>query len=326
MDIILFTFMYLPSITCIHTMTSLQSSQSNYCKKHIPDTIWKQLEAGAFESLIQHLQERSDEVQNMDLMTISGFCRNCLAKWLVVEARKMAYNLQDQDPVIVNALNGLGYDEAAEEVYGCGYKEWKKRYAKKASDEQMQKFQDSSSIHAKHDKELLKKKPMINNIPSSLMSNVCCEDVEVCPAPEDKTHRSYQAPLPPLSRDAALELKVGILTVSDRAATNQYVTGDLSGPAVEKALYSSVDKLVAVAQQHEANRDTISIVSCKSEIVPDDFAGKAITLWSKPDDDASAIAPYNLIFTTGGTGFSLRDLTPEATAAFLDCECKSLMV
>ena len=38
------------------------------------------------------------------------------------------------------------------------------------------------------------------------------------------------------------------------------------------------------------------------------------------------MAPYNLIFTTGGTGFSLRDLTPEATAAFLDCECKSLMV
>ena len=55
-------------------------SNENYCSTFIPDDILTKLEAGAFRTLCQHLQERSDEVQNIDLMTLSGFCRNCLAK------------------------------------------------------------------------------------------------------------------------------------------------------------------------------------------------------------------------------------------------------
>ena len=55
----------------------MQGSNVTSCP---PQMIMKQMEAGAFRELCQHLRERSDEVQNIDLMTLSGFCRNCLAK------------------------------------------------------------------------------------------------------------------------------------------------------------------------------------------------------------------------------------------------------
>lgn len=61
-------------------MTSTTSKSSSYCIQKLPSSVTEQLEAGAFQSLCQHLQERSDSVSNMDLMTLSGFCRNCLAK------------------------------------------------------------------------------------------------------------------------------------------------------------------------------------------------------------------------------------------------------
>lgn len=103
------------------------------------------LEAGVFQSLCQHLSERSDIVQNIDLMAVSGFCRNCLAKWLVVEARKLALTIRGvcqgsfttEEAQLVNDLDRFGYDEAAEEVYGCTYAKWKVAHAKKASDDQM---------------------------------------------------------------------------------------------------------------------------------------------------------------------------------------------
>jgi hypothetical protein len=62
--------------------TSITEGKSNnaYVMENIPPGILQQLEAGAFRSLVSHLQERSDQVQNIDLMTVSGFCRNCLAK------------------------------------------------------------------------------------------------------------------------------------------------------------------------------------------------------------------------------------------------------
>jgi len=56
------------------------STGTNYIPDLLPPSIVEKLEAGAFRSLCSHLRERSDEVQNLDLMTISGFCRNCLAK------------------------------------------------------------------------------------------------------------------------------------------------------------------------------------------------------------------------------------------------------
>jgi hypothetical protein len=61
-------------------MSGNNAETSNYVLQHIPPSVVQQLEAGAFQSLVAHLQERSDQVQNIDLMTVSGFCRNCLAK------------------------------------------------------------------------------------------------------------------------------------------------------------------------------------------------------------------------------------------------------
>jgi hypothetical protein len=55
-------------------------TSTNYVEQYLPPSIVEKLEAGAFQSLCSHLKERSDEVQNIDLMTVSGFCRNCLAK------------------------------------------------------------------------------------------------------------------------------------------------------------------------------------------------------------------------------------------------------
>lgn len=52
----------------------------SYCEKFLTRPALERLESGAFEQLVKHLQERNEEVQNIDLMTVSGFCRNCLAK------------------------------------------------------------------------------------------------------------------------------------------------------------------------------------------------------------------------------------------------------
>jgi len=88
-----------------------------------------ELEAAAFRGLVKHLQDRTD-VQNIDLMNLSGFCRNCLAKWY-----KAAANERNVD---------LSMDAAREVVYGMPYDAYKARYQKKASDEQLEKFADTS--------------------------------------------------------------------------------------------------------------------------------------------------------------------------------------
>lgn len=73
------------------------------------------LEAAAFRRLVAHLQERTD-VQNIDLMNLSGFCRNCLSKWLRAEAE----------------VQGLALSDAAarQQVYGMPYEDWKKAHQK----------------------------------------------------------------------------------------------------------------------------------------------------------------------------------------------------
>ena len=80
------------------------------------DQIKQQLQSAAFERLIQHLRERKD-VQNLDLMNLAGFCRNCLSKWYREEAQKKGIEISDPD--------------ARKHVYGMSYDEWKKKYQKK---------------------------------------------------------------------------------------------------------------------------------------------------------------------------------------------------
>ena len=79
------------------------------------DAIKKELQSAAFERLIQHLRERKD-VQNLDLMNLAGFCRNCLSKWYREEAQKKGIEISDSD--------------ARKHVYGMSYDEWKQEYQK----------------------------------------------------------------------------------------------------------------------------------------------------------------------------------------------------
>ena len=75
----------------------------------------KELQSAAFERLIDHLRNRKD-VQNIDLMNLAGFCRNCLSKWFREEAEKKGITISDPD--------------AREHVYGMPYSEWKEKYQK----------------------------------------------------------------------------------------------------------------------------------------------------------------------------------------------------
>ena len=74
-----------------------------------------ELEAAAFRRLLAHLQERTD-VQNIDLMNLAGFCRNCLSKWYLAAAEEKGVDMD--------------YDAAREYVYGMSYNDWKAKYQK----------------------------------------------------------------------------------------------------------------------------------------------------------------------------------------------------
>ncbi|AMO78501.1 hypothetical protein SAMN05216577_13461 [Pseudomonas citronellolis] len=90
-----------------------------------------ELEAAAFRTLVQHLRNRKD-VQNIDLMNLAGFCRNCLSKWYKAAADDMGLELSPE--------------QAREEIYGMPYAEWKAKYQKEASPEQQAAF-DTAKKH-----------------------------------------------------------------------------------------------------------------------------------------------------------------------------------
>ena len=79
------------------------------------DNTKKELQSAAFERLISHLRKRKD-VQNIDLMNLAGFCRNCLSKWYREEAKKKNIDISDID--------------ARKYIYGMPYEEWKNKFQK----------------------------------------------------------------------------------------------------------------------------------------------------------------------------------------------------
>lgn len=93
-----------------------------------------EIEAAAFRGLVKHLQERTD-VQNIDLMNLAGFCRNCLSKWYLAAAKDRNIEME--------------YSDAIQAIYGMSMDEWKKNYQTKASEEQLEKFETTKPLHAK---------------------------------------------------------------------------------------------------------------------------------------------------------------------------------
>ena len=86
-----------------------------------------QIQAAVFRRLLAHLDNRKD-VQNIELMTLAGFCRNCFSKWTVSEAEKLGVEVD--------------LDTAREQVYGMPYSEWKANHQLPATPEQMEKFNE----------------------------------------------------------------------------------------------------------------------------------------------------------------------------------------
>lgn len=90
------------------------------------NTTQTELEAAVLRRLLKHLQSHTD-VQNIDLMILADFCRNCLAKWYLAAAEE-------------NNV-AMDYDQAREFIYGMPYAEWKEKFQQEASPEQMAKYQ-----------------------------------------------------------------------------------------------------------------------------------------------------------------------------------------
>ena len=102
---------------------------------HLDESTRTRIEAAAFRHLVGHLQWRTD-AQNIDLMGLSGFCRNCLAKWLRAGAGEAGVELTDAD--------------ARHAIYGMPYADWKSEHQAPASEEQKARFASTRSLHAKH--------------------------------------------------------------------------------------------------------------------------------------------------------------------------------
>ncbi len=88
-----------------------------------------ELEAAVYRRLIEHLRSKP-EVQNIDLMNLADFCRNCLSKWYVAAAKDQGLELD--------------YEEAREMVYGMPYSEWKSKHQKEATPEQLKAFKEKN--------------------------------------------------------------------------------------------------------------------------------------------------------------------------------------
>lgn len=87
-----------------------------------------EIEAATFRRIVKHLQDNPD-VQNIELMNLANFCRNCISKWYASESSSLG--------------DELSYDNARELIYGMPYKEYKEKFQKEATKEQLEKFNAS---------------------------------------------------------------------------------------------------------------------------------------------------------------------------------------
>jgi uncharacterized protein len=98
----------------------------------LDDKTRTELEAAVFRRLVDHLRQRTD-VQNIDLMNLAGFCRNCLSNWMKEEADKTGVP--------------LAKDESRTAVYGMPYDEWKAKYQREAGTDQKAVFDKAAHKH-----------------------------------------------------------------------------------------------------------------------------------------------------------------------------------
>ena len=95
-----------------------------------------ELQAAVLRRLVKHLVEDRPDVQNIDLMNLAGFCRNCLADWYREAAANRGLELSE--------------DEAREAIYGMPFEEWKARYQREATPEQLAAFEEARHKHDGH--------------------------------------------------------------------------------------------------------------------------------------------------------------------------------
>ena len=100
--------------------------------KQLDERTRTELEAAAFRTLVEHFRAHP-EVQNIDLMNLAGFCRNCLSKWYRAAAQERGIELSDP--------------EAREVVYGMPYEEWKAKYQTEATAEQQAALAEKHATH-----------------------------------------------------------------------------------------------------------------------------------------------------------------------------------
>lgn len=110
----------------VHNSMCVSAKMPNFSEKSMNINTKTELEAAAFRQLVSHLQKHT-EVQNIDLMILADFCRNCLAKWYTAAAAERGVDMD--------------YEQAREVIYGMPYKEWKDKYQSEATAEQLAAYE-----------------------------------------------------------------------------------------------------------------------------------------------------------------------------------------
>ena len=234
--------------------------------------------------------------------------RNCLSKWFHVGAAQSGVAIE--------------YEKACEQVYGMPYKDWKSSYQTKASDEQLRRMEETKAKHAQHSAPPVVPSPALTDKPFEAptnqrsyptpvanggMSNVCCILEEELQA----TGNASCAPRLPLIAPPSetVLIRLGVLTISDRAARGVYE--DLSGPEIENCMRDFAASAAGKSWNLAVARK--AVVADEAEDIR-----RKLCDWSDLSTEQGPSGACNLILTTGGTGLSPRDVTPEVTSSILE--------